>query len=135
MGFRKWLNIFSLTFHIWCIGAHNMFSTIISIKITENVISNCHKVFAMSEVHLYMHYSQSLESTKNFNMQYSLRYLSTFERVVIAWGLFRSSLFISGLTLFGLRNYQLWVKAYVHASYVLYLLRIKYLPSQLFAFF
>ena len=132
MGFRKWLNIFSLTFHIWCIWAHNMFSTIISIKITENVISNCHKFLRCRKS---MHYSQSLESTKNFSLQYSLRYLSTFERVVIAWGLFRSSLFISGLTLFGLRNYQLWVKAYVHASYVLYLLRIKYLPSQLFAFF
>ena len=86
----------------------------------------------MSEdrVHSYVSYSQPLESTKNFSLQYSLRYLRTFERVVIALGLF-----ISGLTLFGLRNYQLWGKAYVHASYVLYLLRLEHRPSQLFAFF
>ena len=84
-------------------------------------------VFAMSEVrvHSYVSYSQPLESTKNFSMQYSLRYLRTFERVVIALGLFRSSLFISGLTLFGLWNHQHWEKAYVHASIM---------PSQLFEF-
>jgi len=60
----------------------------------------------MSEVrmHSYVHYSQLLESTKNFCWQNSLRYLSTFERVVIALGLFISSLFIRVLTLdlFGL---------------------------------
>ena len=66
--------------------------------------------FATSEVrvHLYMSYSQSLESTKFFCLQYSLRYLSTFERVVIVLGIFRSCLFMSGLSfsLFGLRNHQ-----------------------------
>ena len=88
--------------------------------------------FAMSEVrvHSYVSYSQSLESTKNFCLQYSLRYWSTFERVVIALGLFRFSSFISVLTfsLFGLRNHQRWGKAYVHASYVhvLCLSRIKH---------
>ena len=65
-------------------------------------------VFAMSKVrvHSYVRYSQLLESTKNFCLQYSLRYLSSFERVVIALGLFISSLFIRVLTLdlFGLWN-------------------------------
>jgi len=77
-----------------------MLNTIISIKTTEYV-------FAMSEVcvHSYVSNSHPLESTKNFSLQYSLRYLSTFERVVIALDLFRSSSFMSGLTLFGLRNH------------------------------
>jgi len=63
-------------------------------------------VFAMSEVrvHSYASYIQSLESIKKFCLQYSLRYYSTFERVFIALGLFRSSLCIRVLTfsLFGL---------------------------------
>jgi len=43
-------------------------------------------VFATLEVcmHSYVSYSQLLESTKNFCLQHSLRYLSTFERVVNA---------------------------------------------------
>ena len=73
-------------------------------------------VFAMSKVHVhsYVSYSQSLESTKNVCLQYSLRYYSTFERVVNALGLFRSSWFISVLTfsLFGVRNHQRWRKAF-----------------------
>ena len=84
-------------------------------------------VFATSKVRVHSHvrFSQSLESTKIFCLQYSLRYLSTFETVVIALGLFKSSSFVSGLnfSLFGLRNHQRWGKAYVHASYVLCLLR------------
>ena len=72
-----------------------MFNTIISIKTTENYDDRGRHfilsyVFAMSEVHVHscMSYSQTLESTKNFSLQYSLRYLRTFERVVIALGLF-----------------------------------------------
>ena len=92
-----------------------MFSTILSIKTTEKN-DDCERRFELSYVfviskvrmHSYVSYSQSLESIKNFSLQYSLRYLRTFERVVIALGLFRSSLFISGLTLFGLLNHQLW---------------------------
>ena len=95
-------------------------------------------IFAMSEVrvHSYVSYSQSQVSTKNFCLQYSLRYYSTFERVVNALGLFRSSSFISVLTfsLFGLRNHQCWGKAYVHASNVLCLSRIKHCSTQLFTF-
>ena len=85
-------------------------------------------VFATSKVRVHSHvrFSQSLESTKIFCLQYSLRYLSTFETVVIALGLFKSSSFVSGLnfSLFGLRNHQRWGKAYVHAPYVLCLMPI-----------
>ena len=49
----------------------------------------------------------SLESTKNFSLQYSLRYSSTIETVVIEFGYFISSSFISGLALFALGNHQL----------------------------
>ena len=88
-------------------------------------------VFATSKVRVHSHvrFSQSLESTKNFCLQYSLRYLSTFETVVIALGLFKSSSFVSGLnfSLFGLRNHQRWGKAYVHAPYVLCLMPILFI--------
>jgi len=100
-----------------------MFNTIISINTTENNDDGGRHfelayVFAMSEVrlHSFVSYSQPLESTKRFRLQHSLRYLRTFERVVIALGIFRSSSFMSGLILFGLRNHQLWEKAYARAS-------------------
>jgi len=86
-----------------------MFNTIISIKTTENDDDRGRHfqlsyVLAMSEVrvHSYVSYCQPLESTMNFSLQYSLRYLGTFERVVIVLDLFKSSLFMSVLTLFGL---------------------------------
>ena len=87
------------------------------------IISNCHNIifFAMSEncVHSYVSSLQSIESTKNFSLQNRLRYSSTIETIVIVIGLFRSSLFISGLTLFGLWIHQLLGKAFVHAPSIL----------------
>ena len=47
----------------------------------------------------------SLKSTKMFCLQYSLRYASTIETLVIELGLFISSSCISGLTMFGLGNH------------------------------
>ena len=95
--------IVCLTLHTRCIWTYYMFS---HKHFNQNNDRGCHfelsYVLAMSEVrvHSYVSYSQSLESTKNFCLQYSLRYWSTFERVVIALGLFKSSLFISVLTQF-----------------------------------
>jgi len=64
-----------------------MFSTIISIKTTENDDDRGHHfelsfVFAMSEVHVHSYVSYS-QLTKNFSLQYSLRYLRSFERLVM----------------------------------------------------
>ena len=59
-----------------------------TLHFNQNNNRGCHfessYVFAMLEVgvHSYLSYSQSLESTKNFSLQYSLRYFRTLERVV-----------------------------------------------------
>ena len=98
---EQFSGIVCLTLHTRCIWIYYMFS---HKHFNQNNDRGCHfelsYVLAMSEVrvHSYVSYSQSLESTKNFWLQYSLRYYSTFERVVIALGLFRSILFIRVLT-------------------------------------
>jgi len=65
----------------------------ISRNITENNRGRHFKlsyVFTMSEVcvHLYVCHFSSLEWTKNFWLQYSLRYSSGIETVVIVIGIF-----------------------------------------------
>ena len=102
---EQFSGIVCLTFHTRCIWTYYMFS---HKHFNQNNDRGRHfelsYVLAMSEVrvHSYVSYCQPLESTMNFSLQYSLRYLGTFERVVIVLDLSKSSLFMSGLTLFGL---------------------------------
>jgi len=84
-------SIFNLSYFMYldilCVLTQSFKSEQLKTMTIANIISNCH-MFLRSP-HAFV-----LESTKNFYLQYSLRYLRTFERVVIMLGLFRSSLFI-----------------------------------------